>query len=118
MMFCIPKYLEDLVDLGITGEKGLAGAHFRKNAAHGPHVDACRVLPTAEQNLRRAVPQRDDLFMSVPARTASVCMLYLMCICPQWYTKCASETEIRQLEVAVLVDQQILRLQIAMQYAM
>jgi hypothetical protein len=40
IVFYMPKDFEDLVDLGIPGEKGLAGAHFRKDAAHRPHVHA------------------------------------------------------------------------------
>lgn len=41
-----------------------------------------------------------------------------MGICPQRHTESASKTEICKLEVAVLVDQQVLWLQIAVQYSM
>lgn len=42
---------------------------------------------------------------------------YLMSICPQRHTKSASQTEIRQLQIALVVDQKILRLEIAVQNA-
>lgn len=45
-------------------------------------------------------------------------MPYLVCICSQRYTKRASQTEISQLEVAVLVDEKILRFQIAVKHTM
>ena len=38
-----------------------------------------------------------------------------MCVCPQRYPKSPSQTKIGQLEVAILVDQQILGLQVAME---
>lgn len=37
-----------------------------------------------------------------------------MCICAQWDTESASETEIGEFEFSVSVDEQILRFQIAM----
>jgi hypothetical protein len=43
-----PEDLEDLVDLRVTGEQGLAGAHFGEDAAYRPHVDTGGVLPTTE----------------------------------------------------------------------
>lgn len=46
-----PKDLEDLVDLRVTGKERFAGAHFRKDAADGPHIYACGVLLAAEENL-------------------------------------------------------------------
>lgn len=39
-----------------------------------------------------------------------------MCVRAQGHTKGASQTEIRQLEVAIRVDQQVLRLQVAVQH--
>jgi hypothetical protein len=93
--------LEDLVDLGVTWEQRLAGGHLGENAANGPHVDTSRVLATAEQDLGRAVPESDD-FVSVGAERD---------------TKSASQTKIGQLQVALLVDEQVLWLKIAVQDA-
>ena len=93
--------LEDLVDLGVTREERLAGGHLGEDAANGPHVDTSGVLATTEQNLRRAVPEGDDL-VSVGAERN---------------TEGASETKIGQLQVALLVDEQVLRLEVAVQNA-
>jgi len=91
--------LEDLVDLGVTWEERLAGSHLGEDAANGPHVDASGVLATTEQNFGRAVPEGND-FVGVSAERN---------------TKSASQTEISQLQVALLVDEQVLRLQVTMQ---
>jgi hypothetical protein len=93
--------LEDLVDLGITREKRLASSHLGEDAAHGPHVDTSGVLAATKQNLGRAVPEGDN-FVSVSAERD---------------TKGASQTKIGQLQVALLVDEQVLRLEIAVQNA-
>ena len=97
----VPEDLEDLVDLRVAGEQRLARAHLREDAADGPHVHAGRVLAAAEQDLGRAVPQRDDLVGVRPQRDA----------------KGSREAEVRKLEVPVAVDQQVLRLQVAVQHA-
>lgn len=96
-----PEDLEDLVNLGITSEQRLARAHLGEDAADGPHIDAGGVLAATEQNLRGAVPQRDDL----------------VGVCAERHTEGSREPEIRELEVAVAVDQEILRLQVAVQHA-
>ena len=93
--------LEYLVDLGVTREERLAGSHLGEDAANGPHVDTSGVLAATEQNFRRAVPECDDL-VSVSAERN---------------TKGASQTKIGQLQVALLVDEQVLRLQVTVQDA-
>lgn len=93
--------LEDLVDFGVTGEERLARGHLGEDAANGPHVDAGGVLATTEENFRGAVPESDD-FVGVGAKR---------------HTESASETEISQLEVALLVDEQVLWLQVTVQNA-
>lgn len=97
----VPEDLEDLVDFRVTGEQGLSRAHFSKYAADGPHIDTGRVLPTTKQNLRGAVPQRNDL-VGVGA---------------EGHTKGSRESEISKLEVSVAVDKEILGLQITVQHA-
>jgi hypothetical protein len=96
-----PENLEDFVNLGIAREQGLARAHLGEDAADGPHVDACRVLATAEQDFGRAIPQGDDLVR----------------VGAQGHAKGAGETKIGELEIAVLVDEEVLWLEIAMQDA-
>lgn len=85
----VPEDLEDLVNLRITGEQGLACAHLGEDTTDRPHIDTGRVLTTAKQDLRRTIPQCDDL-VGVSA---------------EWNTKGASETEICQFQVAVAVDE-------------
>lgn len=43
---------------------------------------------------------------------------YFMCVCAEWDTKSPCETEIRQLQVPLIIDQQILWLQVTMQHPM
>ena len=93
--------LEDFVDLGVAGEERLAGGHLGEDAADGPHVDTSGVLATTEKDLRCAVPESDDLVGVSAERN----------------TKGASQTKIGQLQVALLVDEQVLRLQVTVQDA-
>ena len=58
---CVPEDLEDLVNLRVTREERLAGAHFGEDATDRPHVDACAVLTSTEENFGSAVPEGDDL---------------------------------------------------------
>ena len=71
----------------------------RKNASRGPHVDGGRVELGAEEDVRRAVPQRDDLGRVAPHRDAER----------------PRQPEVGQLQLAALVDQQVLGLQVAVQ---
>lgn len=91
--------LENLVNFRVAREKRLAGTHLGKDGSYGPHVDTSRVLATTKQDLGGAVPQGDDL-VGVGA---------------QGDTEGAGKTEIRQLEVTLAVDQQVLGLEVAVQ---
>lgn len=93
--------LEDLIDLRVTREERLAGSHLGEDAANGPHVDTSGVLATTEQNFGRAVPESDDLVGVSAERN----------------TEGASQTEICQLQVAFLVDEQVLWLQVTVENA-
>ena len=93
--------LEDFIDLGVAGEERLAGGHLGEDAADGPHVDTSGVLATTEKDLRCAVPESDDF----------------VCVGTERDTECAGQTEISQLQVALLVDEQVLRLEITVQDA-
>jgi hypothetical protein len=97
----MPEDLEDLVNLRVTGEQRLARAHLSEDTAHRPHVDASRVLSTAEQDLRRTVPQSD----------------HLVGVCAERDTKSAGEPEVGELEVVVLVDEEVLGLEVAVEDA-
>jgi len=93
--------LEDLVDLAVAREQGLARRHLREDAPHAPHVDARAVLPAAEQDLRRPVPERDD-FVGVGAQRDA---------------EGAGQAEVGELEVAFFVDEEVLGLEVAVQDA-
>lgn len=41
----LPEYSEDLVNFRVTWEQGLPLGHLSKDAADGPGVDTCRVVP-------------------------------------------------------------------------
>ena len=53
--------LEDLINLRVAREERVARHHLRHNRPDRPHIDRARVLLRAEQDLRRAVPERHDL---------------------------------------------------------
>ena len=55
---------EYLVYFLVPGEKGFAGTHLRKYTADGPHIDARRILASAKEDLRGAVPECHDLTMN------------------------------------------------------
>ena len=84
-----------------AGEQRAAGVHFRHDAPGGPDVDAGVVGPAAQEDVRRAIPQGDDLVGEGVDGDAER----------------AGETEIRQLQLAFVVDQQVLGLEVSMQDA-
>mmetsp|Transcript_36102 Transcript_36102/g.93777 ORF Transcript_36102/g.93777 Transcript_36102/m.93777 type:complete len:558 (-) Transcript_36102:101-1774(-) len=92
--------VEDLVDLAVAGEERAAADHLRKDAADGPDVNRRGVVLGAQEDLGRAVPQRDHL-VGVRAHGDA---------------EGAREAKVRQLEqVLPLVDEEVLRLEVAVQ---
>ena len=98
--------------------------HLRKDASDGPHVDGGRIVARAKKHLGRAVPQRDNLSNDrFPARRYAreeiKCKIkkdtYLVRVRAHGDAKRAGEPKIGQLEVVPLVDEEILRLEVAMQ---
>lgn len=94
--------LEDLVDLRVAWEERFPSCHFGEDATDAPHVNTSAVLPAAEENLRRAIPESDD-FVRVRAERDS---------------ECACEAEISDFEIAVSVDEQVLWFEITMEHTM
>ena len=95
-----PEDAEDLVDLRITWEQRRAHCHFGKDAADRPHIN-CRVIVTgAKEHFRCTVPQCHNL----------------VGIGAQRDTKCTRKTKVGKLEIALLVDKQVLRLEVTVQY--
>lgn len=58
----LPEDSEDLIDLGVTGEKRLLHRHLCEDASYRPHVDRSAVVSGSKQNLGSTVPQGDDLY--------------------------------------------------------
>lgn len=92
------KDLKDFVNLAITREQRFAVDHFAKDTTNGPHIYASRVLTSTEKNFGSSVPQGND-FMSVGTKRDA---------------KSTSKAKVGELEVTFLVDEQVLRLEIAM----
>jgi hypothetical protein len=112
--------LEDFVDFRVAREQRLACGHLGEDAADGPHVDACAVLASAEEDFGCAVPESDDLrgvSFDVSEAEDVGRDSYLVSVGAQRDTKGSSQTKIGELEVALLVDEQVLRLQVAVQDA-
>lgn len=99
-----PEELEDLVDLvdfRVSWKDGATCDHLGKNAAHTPHVQRGRVHFAPQENLGGPVPEGHDLVGVDRKRD----------------TEAAGETEIRELEIALLVDQNVLWLEVSMHEA-
>lgn len=92
---------DQLVLVGGAGEQRAARVHLRHDAAGGPDVDAGVVGARAEEDVGGTVPQCHDLVGEGVDGDAEG----------------AREPEIAELELALGVDEEVLRLQIAVQHA-
>lgn len=88
---------EELVDLRVTGPQGALVDHLDKDGADGPNVHSRRVLALAKEDLGRAVPQGD----------------HLVGVLADGDDKGACEAKVGNLEGAMAVDEQVLRLHVA-----
>jgi len=88
-----------LVFVGSAGEERAAAVHLGHDATSGPDVDAGVVGAGTEEDVWGAVPQRHDFVGEGVDGDAEG----------------AGETEVCQLELAFVVDEKVLRLQIAVQ---
>lgn len=95
------EYLKQLVFVGCSWEERSACEHLGHDAASTPYVDAGVISPTSQKDVRCTVPQRHDL---VGERVDGD-------------TKSACETEVSELQLALGVDEEILRLEVAMEDA-
>ena len=88
------KHLEDLVDLlelVLPGQDRPLQEQLGEDAADGPHVHRRAVVLRAQQQLRRAVPERDHPVGQLAARVV----------------KWPRQAEIRQLQLPLVVDQEV-----------
>jgi len=92
-----PENFVHFVDFAVAREQRALCDHFYQNGADGPGVYGGRVRGGAQQNLRRAVPQRHH-FVSERANGRA---------------ERAGQAEVRQLEAAVTSHEQVLRLHVA-----
>ena len=95
---------EDLLQLVFVGgsrEEGPSRVHLRHDAARGPDVDTGVVGAGAEEDVRGAVPQRDDLVGEGVDGDAER----------------AGQTKIREFQLALDVDEEVLGLEVAVQDA-
>mmetsp|Transcript_18188 Transcript_18188/g.51805 ORF Transcript_18188/g.51805 Transcript_18188/m.51805 type:complete len:352 (-) Transcript_18188:40-1095(-) len=99
-----PELLEDLedrVDLGVPREQRRARRHLRDDAADAPHVHGHAVELRAHEDLGRAIPHGDDLVRVLRHR----------------HGVRSRQAEVGEFQPQLRVDQQVLRLQVAMQDA-
>lgn len=88
-----------LILVGGAGEQRPPRVHFRHDAAGGPDIDAGVVRSAAEENVRGPVPERHDLVRKRVDGDA----------------KGTGEAKIGQLQLALVVDQQILGFEVAVE---
>ena len=88
-----------LVDVGVAGHEGRAQDEFGKDGAHGPDVHGAGVVAGLVEELGRAVPARDDVVRHGQVRVR----------------KGAGEPEVGQLDGPVAGDEQVVRLDVAVQ---
>ena len=77
-----------------TREQGASSVHFGHNAASGPDVDAGVVGAGAEEDVWGAVPEGD----------------YFIRESVDWDAESSGQPKICELELALVVDEEILRL--------
>mmetsp|Transcript_33334 Transcript_33334/g.99266 ORF Transcript_33334/g.99266 Transcript_33334/m.99266 type:complete len:427 (-) Transcript_33334:1908-3188(-) len=89
----------ELVHIVLARQQRAPPEQLRHDAADRPDVDCCRVVFTRQQQLRRAVPPRDNVLSHVAC-----------------FGACACKPKITDLEVARCIEQQVAWLQIAVQH--
>jgi hypothetical protein len=89
--------LMQLIDVGISGKKWGAADHLRDDAARAPDVDREIVESESEHQLRGAIPKRYDVRAALAHRDRKV----------------AREPEVADLQEALVVEQKIVRLNVA-----
>ena len=62
--------LLELINVGVASEERDPQDEFDEDCAHRPHIYRCRVMASAEQQFRRAIPSRKRLVQII--RTMAV----------------------------------------------
>lgn len=89
----------EFIFVGSSREKGAASVHFCHDAACRPNVDASVVSSTSQKDVWSAVPEGDDFVREGVDGDA----------------KGTGETEIGEFELAFVVDEQVLGLEVAVE---
>eukprot|EP00618_Florenciella_parvula_P002231 CAMPEP_0119499670 /NCGR_PEP_ID=MMETSP1344-20130328/22058_1 /TAXON_ID=236787 /ORGANISM="Florenciella parvula, Strain CCMP2471" /LENGTH=289 /DNA_ID=CAMNT_0007535685 /DNA_START=389 /DNA_END=1256 /DNA_ORIENTATION=+ len=88
--------LVDLINLAVTREHRPLAHHLDKDRAHSPHIDRRRVGGRAEEDLGRTVPEGHHLVSERADRRAER----------------ARQPEVGELEGAIRLDEEVLRLEV------
>mmetsp|Transcript_359 Transcript_359/g.1242 ORF Transcript_359/g.1242 Transcript_359/m.1242 type:complete len:213 (-) Transcript_359:323-961(-) len=96
----LAENLVELVDLGVSGEQGRSAGELGEDATGGPDVNDVEVVLCAEQELWSSVPQRDHL-VGVELLVGGL--------------RGARQPKVSQLDEAGVIDEHVLRLQVAVQ---
>jgi hypothetical protein len=88
-----------LVFVGCSGEEGTSSVHLCHDTTCRPDVNAGVVGAAAEENIRGSIPEGYDLVGE----------------CVDGYSEGSGETKIGEFELAFVVDEEILRLEIAVE---
>lgn len=91
------KDLSQLFHFVVTLEQGLPVDELAKDAAHAPHVDGGVVGRGPEDELRRAVPERDDELGESRGR---------------WVADISRHAKVGNLELAAVVEEEVGRLEV------
>ena len=97
----LPEDLEELVNFGISGEEGSLRDHLDENCANGPNIDGRGICLGAEENLRRPVPEGNNLVgEGSDGRAEGTC-----------------KAKVGQLEAPITGHQQVLGLQVTVHHS-
>jgi hypothetical protein len=92
------KNLKDLINFRVSHKQWLLFDHLCKNATNRPDINTKRVLLLSQEDFRSSVPKGFDFMGQSTNR----------------YTEGSSKTKISKLDLSILINQEILRLQISM----
>lgn len=110
--------MQQLILVVPTAEQGDTSDHLCEDAPTRPDVDRGAVRAGTEEYVRRTIPERHHLFCTIKLclrRRASG--TYLVRECVHRHAESPSQTEISQLQLSFTIDQEILRFQVSVQYA-
>lgn len=103
------KSATHLINVIVAREVRFPSKQLGKDATDGPNIDRLGILMARQHNLRSAVPPRDHIFRQ-QQRVAGLANHLLVA------QHASGQTKVTDLEVAVGIDEQIRRLEVAVQH--